>query len=201
MPVFIVFLYSVNCLISIREEVKIQNRLQSLRFYSLSTLTNPIIPTHNADMTGKVIAIFVAPTRHTEQISVDAVQLKAGKGIVGDRFFCLRHQQTLRNLTLIEWEVIEEFNRTFGLKLPLNATRRNLVTHGIRLNDLIGKTFKIGQVVCRGIELCEPCKVMARHFPATSLSQAEIIRAFANKGGIRVEVLIDGAVQLGDEVF
>jgi MOSC domain-containing protein YiiM len=152
-------------------------------------------------MTGKVIAIFVAPTKHAEQISVDAVQLKAGKGIVGDRFFGLRQKQTTRNLTLIEWEVIETFNRTFGLKLPLNATRRNLITQGIRLNYLVGKTFKIGQVVCRGIELCEPCKVMARQFPASSLSQAEIIRAFGNKGGIRAEVLSDGVLRLGDEIF
>ena len=152
-------------------------------------------------MTGTVIAIFVAPAKHAEQISADAVQLKVGKGIVGDRFFGLHHQQTLRNLTLIEWEVIEEFNRTFGLKLPLNATRRNLVTQGIRLNNLVGKTFKIGQALCLGIELCEPCKVMARHFPANSLSQAEIIRAFTQKGGIRAEVLIDGAVQLGDDIF
>jgi MOSC domain-containing protein YiiM len=79
--------------------------------------------------------------------------------------------------------------------------RRNLVTEGVRLNDLVGKTFKIGQVECRGIELCEPCKVMARHFPATSLSQSDIIRAFTDKGGIRVEVLGDGVVKLGDGIF
>jgi MOSC domain-containing protein YiiM len=152
-------------------------------------------------MTGHITAIYVAPAKHAEQIAIDAVQLKAGKGIVGDRFFGLRHQQALRNLTLIEWEVIEEFNKTFSVMLPLNATRRNLITKDIRLNNMVGKTFKIGQVVCQGIELCEPCKVMARHFPATSLSQAEIIRAFTQKGGIRAEVLTDGAVQLGDEVF
>jgi MOSC domain-containing protein YiiM len=152
-------------------------------------------------MTRQITAIFVAPTKHAEQIAVDAVQLKAGKGIVGDRFFGLRQKQTPRNLTLIEWEVIEEFNRTFGLKLPLYATRRNLITQGIRLNVLVGETFQIGQVVCRGIELCEPCKVMARQFPASSLSQAEIIQAFANKGGIRAEVLMDGVVRLGDGIF
>jgi MOSC domain-containing protein YiiM len=152
-------------------------------------------------MTRRITAIFVAPTKHAEQIAVDAVQLKAGKGIVGDRFFGLRQNQTPRNLTLIEWEVIEEFNRTFGFKLPLNATRRNLITQGIRLNNLVGETFQIGQVVCRGIELCEPCKVMARHFPASSLPQAEIIHAFANKGGIRAEVLMDGVVRLGDGIF
>jgi MOSC domain-containing protein YiiM len=82
----------------------------------------------------------------------------------------------------------------------MNATRRNLVTQGVRLNDLAGETFKIGQVICRGIELCEPCNVMARHFPDTSLSQPDIIRAFAGKGGIRAEVLTDGVVKLEDEI-
>jgi MOSC domain-containing protein YiiM len=152
-------------------------------------------------MIGKVIGIFIAQTKHAEQIAVDAVQLKAGKGIIGDRFFGFRQKQPGRNLTLIEWETIEEFNWTFGLTLPLNTTRRNLVTQGIQLNDLVGETFRIGQIECRGIELCEPCKVMSRHFPATSLSQSDIIRAFTSKGGIRVEVLMDGVVRLEDEIF
>jgi MOSC domain-containing protein YiiM len=152
-------------------------------------------------MTGHITAIFVAPTRHSEQLAVDSVQLKARKGIVGDRFFSFRQKQPGRNLTLIEYEAIEEFNRTYQLTIPINATRRNLITQGIRLNNLVGKTFKIGQVVCRGIELCEPCKVMARHFPATSLSQTDIIRTFTHKGGIRAEVLSDGVVRLGDEIF
>jgi MOSC domain-containing protein YiiM len=159
-------------------------------------------PSNEIDrMTGHVKAVFVSPTKHAEQISVDTVQLKTRKGIVGDRFFGFRPKQPGRNLTLIEWESIAEFNRTYQLTIPLDATRRNLVTEGVRLNDLVGKTFKIGQVECRGIEPCEPCKVMARHFPATSLSQSDIIRAFTDKGGIRVEVLGDGVVKLGDGIF
>jgi len=152
-------------------------------------------------MTGKIIAIFVAPGQHADQLEVEAVQLESGKGIVGDRFFGLRKTQVGRNLTLIEWEVIEEFNRAYRLNMPINATRRNLVTQGIWLNQLVGETFKIGEVICRGIELCEPCKVMARQFPTASLSQSEIIRAFANKGGIRAEVLMGGVVRLGDNIF
>jgi MOSC domain-containing protein YiiM len=163
-------------------------------------MTHPYLHS-KTNMTGLITTIFVAPAKHAEQIPVDAVQLKAGKGIVGDRFFGFRQKQTGRNLSLIEWEAIEEFNQTYQLNLPMNATRRNLITQGIRLNDLVGKTFKIGQVECRGIELCEPCKVMARHFPATSLSQSDIIRAFAHKGGIRANVLTDGVVRLGDEIF
>jgi len=152
------------------------------------------------DMSGTVVAIFVAPAKHAEQLAVDAVQLKAGKGIVGDRFFGFSHKHPGRNLTLIESEVVEAFNHHYGQAVGLSATRRNLVTRGIRLNDLIGRTFKVGDILCQGIELCEPCKVMTRYFPPTSLSQTEIIQAFTHKGGIRVAVLTNGVVKLGDNL-
>lgn len=151
-------------------------------------------------MTGQINAIFTAPKRHAGQIAVDAVQLKAGKGIVGDRFFAISRKNPGRNLTLIEYETIEAFNQAFQLSIPMNATRRNLITQGIRLNDLVGLTFYIGNVLCRGIELCEPCKVMARYFPPTSLSQTELIYAFYRKGGIKTEVLTDGIIRTGDDV-
>ena len=152
-------------------------------------------------MTGQVTAIYVATAKHAEQIAVDVVQLKMGKGIVGDRFFGLSRKNPGRNLTLIESEVIEEFNRIYDQAIGLNATRRNVATHGIRLNDLVGKIFTIGDVSCLGIELCEPCKVMARHFPATPLSQAKLISAFTHKSGIRVTVLADGVIKLGDAIL
>lgn len=151
-------------------------------------------------MSSCIIAIFVASNKHARQFAVDSVQVKAGKGIVGDRFFGLRQKQHGKNLTLIESEVIGEYNRHFKQSIPLSATRRNLITQGIHLNHLIGKTFKIGNTLCRGIELCEPCLVMARNFPGSILSQTDIINAFVNKGGIRAEVLADGILHVGDEI-
>lgn len=151
-------------------------------------------------MAGKIIAIFVAPAKHAGQIEVEAAQLKAARGIVGDRFYGFRRTRPGRNLTLIESETIEAFGRAYRITLPLNVTRRNFITQGIRLNELVGKTFKIGDVLCRGFELCEPCKVMARQFPADYLSRHEVIRAFTGKGGIRAEVLTDGVVRLGNVI-
>jgi MOSC domain-containing protein YiiM len=149
-------------------------------------------------MTGRISAIFIAPSRHAEQLAVDAVQLKTGKGIVGDRFYGLPHKGLSRNLTLIEAEVITEFNRNYKLSIGLNASRRNFITQGIRLNGLVGKTFHIGEILCRGVELCEPCRVLARQIPHQLLSQTQILEAFTNKGGLRAEVLSDGIVRLGD---
>jgi MOSC domain-containing protein YiiM len=152
-------------------------------------------------MTGRITAIFVAPSRHAEQLAVEAVQLKAGKGIVGDRFFGHSKKSPGRNLTLVEVEAIEGFTANYGQGIELNATRRNFVTRDIRLNELVGKTFSIGDVLCRGIELCEPCRVLARQLPHESLTQAQVTRAFINKGGLRAEVLSDGVVRLADRLM
>lgn len=151
-------------------------------------------------MTSRITAIFTAPTRHAEQIAVEAVQLKAGKGIVGDRFFGLRKTQPGQNLTLIEWETIDEFNRIFHTNIPLHATRRNMVTQDIRLNELVGKQFRIGDVLCRGIELCEPCRIMARNLAGINLPESQIISAFTHKAGIRAAVLSDGYIRIGEAV-
>jgi MOSC domain-containing protein YiiM len=149
-------------------------------------------------MTGHITAIFVASTKHAEQLAVEAVQLKTEKGIVGDRFFGRSQKTPGRNLTLIEAEAIEEFIVNYGQAIAANATRRNFLTRGIRLNELVGKTFRVGEVLCKGVELCEPCRIMARQLPHESLSQAQIIKAFTHKGGLRADVLSDGIVRIGD---
>lgn len=151
-------------------------------------------------MKGLIVAIYVAPASHVEQSSVESVQLKAGKGIVGDRFYANRLKHTERNLTLIEAENIEGFNREYNQTIGLGTTRRNLITRGIRLNELVGKRFQVGQVLCKGIELCEPCAILARQISHSGLSPSKIIRAFENKGGLRAEILSNGIVRLGDKI-
>lgn len=147
---------------------------------------------------GQIIAIFVAPTKHARQLAADAVQLKTAKGIVGDRFFGFRQKHRGRNITLIEAETLDNFNRNYGQTISLDATRRNLLTRGIRLNPLVGKIFYVGDVLCKGVELCEPCGILARHIANATLTHAEIIKAFTHRGGLRAEVLSDGVVRLGD---
>lgn len=151
-------------------------------------------------MPGQIITIFVAPSKHAEQIAVDSVQVKTGKGIVGDRFYGFRQTQRGRNLTLVEMEKITEFNQQYQQDIALNATRRNMITQGIRLNELVGKQFYIGDVLCEGVELCEPCGVMVRSLACAGLSKTQVMNAFAHKAGIRVEVLSDGIVNIGDDV-
>lgn len=148
----------------------------------------------------RVDSLWVATERHGELLRLPAVQLKAGAGIVGDRFFSRSRRHPGRNLTLVEAEAIAAAAATLGITLAPEATRRNVVTRDIRLNDLVGKTFRVGAVQLRGIELCEPCIVLGRHLAGTRATPAQVIAAFLGRGGLRAAVLEDGVIRDGDAI-
>lgn len=150
-------------------------------------------------MTEPVVAcLLVAAERHGDAQIVDAVQLKAGCGIVGDRFFSRSSRHPERNITLIEAEAIEAVAAELSLPIPVTAPRRNVVTRGIRLNELVGRTFTVGPVTLRGIELCEPCIVLGRQLETATCSSDTIIRAFLRRGGLRATIVTSGVVREGD---
>jgi MOSC domain-containing protein YiiM len=151
-------------------------------------------------MSGIIEAIFTSAERHGEIVACEAVQLKSGRGIVGDRFFGRSRTTPGRNLTLIEAEAITAAGIELGLVIAPQAPRRNLVTRGLRLNALVGKTFRVGNILCRGIELCDPCIVLGRHLASEQHSAAAIIAAFEKRGGLRAAVLGDGILRRGDPV-
>jgi MOSC domain-containing protein YiiM len=151
-------------------------------------------------MNGRIEAIHVAPDAHGEQRSLDSVELVAGAGIVGDRYYDERPHEAGRDVTLVEAEEIERFNAQHGGTAPLHATRRNIVTRGVRLNDLVGREFYIGGVRARGVELCEPCRVFGQNLAPPQLGVAGTVRAFVHRAGLRADLLSSGAIRVGDPV-
>lgn len=151
-------------------------------------------------MPGLIEAIYTSAERHGDIVACEAVQLKSGRGIVGDRFFGVSRTQPGRNLTLIAAEAIAAAGAELGIRIAPEAARRNLVTRGVDLNALVGKTFRLGNILCRGIEPCDPCIVLGRHLATATLTPATIIRAFAQRGGLRVAVLGDGVLRCGDSI-
>lgn len=141
-------------------------------------------------------AIYAAAKKGAPQLVLDEAYVYAGKGIVGDRHFDKR-QCAGQNLTLIEAEEITRFNEHFNQSLQWHETRRNIVVEKIRLNDLVGKIFTIGDVALRGIELCEPCTKLARRLQSPQLSRAEVINGFLHRSGLRCDVLSNGRLALG----
>ena len=87
-------------------------------------------------------------------------------------------------MSLIESENIDYYNSKYRLDIPYLDFRRNIITQGIRLNDLIGKKIQIGQVLLEGIDLCRPCKHLTE-----ILNQDNIIKEFLRRGGLRCQIL------------
>jgi len=124
------------------------------------------------------------------------VQAVAGAGIEGDRYFG-RHDEPGQNITLVEAEEVERFIALHVGPDDLSITGRNLVTRGIRLNDLVGKEFKIGEVLCRGVELCEPCLGLGEALAGSGVTPADVVKFFVHKAGLRADVLSSGPIVVG----
>jgi hypothetical protein len=143
---------------------------------------------------GTVAAIWVAAAAGEPARAVAAVRVVAGRGLAGDRH--VRGTGTFPSglpgsaLTLIEAEVCDSFDPPLG---P-DEHRRNLVTRGIALNGLVGREFLIGAVRCRGMRLCEPCRVIQRY------ASRSILRALVHRGGLRADILADGEIAVGQDV-
>ena len=127
--------------------------------------------------------------------SPEAVQLVAGVGIVGDRYTTRKgHWSDDRwpdqQLTLVEEEIADELEMSPGL------LRRNVVTRGVSLAELIGVRFLIGDVVVQGVRTCDPCAYLER-----LVGRAGLASEFGRAGpGLRAAVLTDGRITVGDPV-
>lgn len=144
----------------------------------------------------RIEALHTRPPGGGTMQSHDEVRVVAGQGIVGDRYFGC-HDEPGQNLTLVEAEVIEAFLAAQGRPLDLSVTGRNLVCRGVDLNALVGRSFRIGAVRLRGVELCEPCLGLGEALAGPGLRPADVVRAFVHRGGLRCDVLDDGVIALG----
>ena len=123
---------------------------------------------------------------------VNIIEVIANKGVVGDRHF-KDFNDPYCQLSLIESENINFYNIKYGLNIPYVNFRRNIVTKGIRLNELVNKKFNIGNVKVEGIDLCRPCTHLTE-----MLNQKNILKEFTRKGGLRCQILSSSNIRVGD---
>ena len=126
---------------------------------------------------------------------VKSIDVLANKGIVGDRHF-KEFNDPYNQLSLIESENIDYYNIKYGLDIPYIEFRRNVITKGILLNDLVGKKFMVGEVELEGIDLCRPC----RHLTEV-LNQDNVLKEFLRKGGLRCQILSSSTIKVGDKII
>lgn len=120
--------------------------------------------------------------------AVDSVQAVAGKGVEGDRHFHADGAPAGQALTLVAAESVEDVG------LQPGETRRQVTVRGVDVNALVGKRFRVGEVECFGVELCEPCAHLEK------MTRPGIIKELAHRGGINADILVGGVIRVGDEV-
>ena len=143
-------------------------------------------------VSGSVAGLLVAPEAEAPLVAVESVVAIAGRGLDGDRYAAGRGTFSGPGrgyqLTLVEAETLDELN------ISWERARRNVVTRGVSLNPLVGRRFRIGEVECIGRRLCEPCAHLEK------VSGAGLLRPLVHRGGLRADILVGGAIVLGDEL-
>jgi MOSC domain-containing protein YiiM len=142
----------------------------------------------------KVFELGITAINNKKINKVESIEVIENKGVVGDRHF-KEFNDPYCQLSLIESESIDYYNSKYGLNISYLDFRRNIVTKGIQLNNLIGKKFLIGDVKVEGVDLCRPC----RHLTEV-LNQDNIIKEFLRKGGLRCQILSSSKINIGDEI-
>ena len=142
----------------------------------------------------KVFKLGITNTNNKEINEVSSIDVLANKGVVGDRHF-KDFNDPYCQLSLIESENIDYYNNKYDLKIPYVNFRRNVVTKGIKLNDLVGKKLLIGNVKVEVIDLCRPCKHLTE-----MLNQDNILKEFLKRGGIRCKILSSSKINFGDKI-
>jgi MOSC domain-containing protein YiiM len=145
---------------------------------------------------GNVAAIFLASRHGDLPSSVPSAELVAGLGVRGDRHFAETPGQLAadQELTLIQAEAIDYVRDRLDPRFEPAEARRNILTHGIDLDRLIGMEFSIGTVRVRGIRPCHPCAHLE------GLTRQGVLKTLVNRGGLRAQILSSGMIRVDDPI-
>jgi len=144
---------------------------------------------------GKVLEIGISENKSSKIVNVNEVEAIKGKGLVGEKHFKEINKKRIQ-ITLIEIENINHYNKITGTQIPAINFLRNIVTEGIRLNVLVGKEFFIGKVKVKAHDLCRPCKNLQEF-----LQQKNIVKELLHTGGLRCEILSSGKIYINDQII
>jgi hypothetical protein len=158
-------------------------------------------------MQGTVEGIYIAERSGEPMRAVSEVTGAAGRGLLGDRH-CRPDPETplipscgvtpqhheVQHLSLVEAEVLDLLKLEHGIELEGAETRRNVLTRGIRLNELVGRQFTVGGILCEGAELCEPCVSIQRQ------TGKPVLKPLVHRGGLYARILGGGTARVGDAI-
>ena len=149
-------------------------------------------------MTGRVETIFTAWADSKPMERAESVEAIEG-GLAGDRYQTGKGYYSpfdVCEVTLIEAEAIDEIREEHGIDLSDGRHRRNVVTRGVDVHDLLGATFEIGGATLRGTRPRPPCV----HVEVVA-GEDGVTRALSHgRGGICADVVEPGTISAGDEI-
>lgn len=140
---------------------------------------------------GTVEAIFLATRNGGPPHSVAMAVAHPGRGLAGDRHF---DDPGACDVSLIEAEALDALKAEHGVELGPGGSRRQVHVRGLDLGDLIGRSFRIGDVECEGEERCEPCQHLV------GVVGTNVVLSSLLHTGLRARVLTGGIIRAGDVV-
>jgi MOSC domain-containing protein YiiM len=144
---------------------------------------------------GRVEGIYITETKGVLPEPVERVGAHAGKGLDGNRYFYPDGEAPPgRAITLIAAEALEAFEQETGFPLSAAESRRNVLVRGVDVNALVGKRFRVGEIECEGVELCEPCSHLE------GMTRPGVIKGMVHRAGLNADILTDGEIAVGDPV-
>ena len=144
---------------------------------------------------GKVLEIGISENNSNKIVNVNDIEAIKGSGLIGEKHFKKDNNKRCQ-ITLIEMENINHYNKITGSTIPAINFLRNIVTEGIQLNVLLGKEFFIGMVKVKAHDLCRPCKNLQE-----SLQQKNTVKELLHTGGLRCEILSSGKICVDDQII
>ncbi len=144
---------------------------------------------------GKIKAINISNLDGENTFYVNQAILMKNKGIINDRYY-ENYKNNYEQVTLIESEKIDDFNKKIRKKIDFKDFRRNIITSGIDLNKTINKKIQINNVVLRIHELCQPCRYLQK-----KLGIKNLVRLLAFKSGVRAEIIKSGKISTYDKII
>lgn len=153
---------------------------------------------------GLLLHIHVAPAASYEMEELSEAVCVAGRGIEGDRYFAGKGTYSprpdVREITLIEQEALDALARNDPplqdgpLTLEPIDHRRNLTVRGVPLNHLVGRRFRVGEVILRGGRLNFPCKYLE------NLLGMPVYLPLYNRSGLNCGIETGGTIRPGDAI-
>ncbi len=143
---------------------------------------------------GRLVALHRIRVAGGRPEGLDSVRAVAGAGLEGDRHgACPPEEGGVHEVSLISAEALDALG-ALGLALAPGESRRQLTTRGVDLGALLGRRFRVGEVLLEGTKPCKPCGHLER------LTRPGVKAGLEGRGGLYARILQGGVLRVGDPV-